>query len=523
MIRYLSAIILILLWVTPGFSGYAEMKQAQKSYDPPRGYSPEFNGFPQRVARDAASGDSVATQMAMVRKLETEIPARQDQASVMGDFTDYEPYLVKRMSGLNNDPRQLALAVGEGFSMTELEILVLMRNPDIKAAVSAVASESESFNQVASLDDLLKSYSAFTDSLDNRVGPLKTGNPIAANHPSPGVTALKGRIVQESVAVADRKMAVVVRDRITDLRKAFWDYDYVNKALAITRDIIQAMERLHEVATTLYASGKTSYQDSIKIRIRTSLLAENLTTLSREADLIRTRILGLIDLPLTTKLGKPESLDPGKDVGKPDTLRQLARSHVQELDQLRHAATRMENMVELAETMSLPGFSLNLALNTKGQIQSTGTQAGSSAFPEKTMAGMKNGLPIKPWFGLDISWLAQSRLLLEGLRQTLAGKERAVDTQVEAAWFAMDRSARELNLYRDQVIPLSGSALDAANRGYESGALVFSEAFDAYNGWLGARIAEAGLERSLGQAIAELERTIGKTLPDNPTTYRKIQ
>ena len=63
------------------------------------------------------------------------------------------------------------------------------------------------------------------------------------------------------------------RDAVTDARRAFWNLVYAHRAHVITAEMVDLLEHLDGVAGTQYESGKTSYQDVVKIRIQRETLA----------------------------------------------------------------------------------------------------------------------------------------------------------------------------------------------------------------------------------------------------------
>ena len=66
-------------------------------------------------------------------------------------------------------------------------------------------------------------------------------------------------------------------------------------------------------------------------------------------------------------------------------------------------------MIEMAESMIQEPFSLGLSYYEDDAVNVVGTDALKSAFPEKTMAAMKNNSPAKPWYGINDPWLNQTR------------------------------------------------------------------------------------------------------------------
>jgi outer membrane protein TolC len=144
-------------------------------------------------------------------------------------------------------------------------------------------------------------------------------------------------------------------------------------------------------------------------------------------------------------------------------------------------------------------------------VQSTGTGAQKLSFPEKTMASGENNAPVKQWYAVDDPWLRQTRQNLSSLEKTLVNEEHKTDSNIQAAWFNVDKNKRELDLFKNLILELSKSALDVSTREYESGTIAFSEAIDSYTSWLKVKLLIAQKQRDLGVAVAKLENITGKS------------
>ena len=62
---------------------------------------------------------------------------------------------------------------------------------------------------------------------------------------------------------------------------------------------------------------------------------------------------------------------------------------------------------------------------------------------------------------------------------------------VNNAWFKTDKNLRELDLYKNRILPLAKSALDVSTREYETGSIPFSQAIGSYTDWLKVKLAIA--------------------------------
>ena len=507
---------LILLTAFPVYGGYREMKSSLEEYRPPsyvrrRANPPERVPIPEPGADTGRDAFETARQKLETMKERWAETLREPEDTGIA-FVQPDPDLMGRLRPVASSPAATVEELEETFSLETLEALTLLRNPGIESARNNVEATLESFSQVTHLDEILRQYSVFTEGLMTGVGPMRGAEPVRSRFPFPGVTALKGQAVDQAVRAAVEALEIARRDAVTDIRKAYWNLVYLRKAREITAETLGLFRNLESVADTRYRAGNTSFQDVIKIGIRTSILQEELTTLAERQRNLETVLLELMDLPPKSKVGRPADRTPAKTLPALDRLYALAGERRQELRRMRAMIGRSERMIEMAETMVLPPFTLEFSYYENTPIQQVGSAATRPSFPTSTDASRGSGLPKSPWYGKNDAWLRQTRQNLAALRANLRKAEAATDQMVREAWFALDKALRETALYENTVVGLSRSALDVSTRGYESGTVPFADVISSYSTWLDVRTSLARKQSDIGVARAELEQVVGTTL-----------
>jgi outer membrane protein TolC len=287
---------------------------------------------------------------------------------------------------------------------------------------------------------------------------------------------------------------------------------FTTRSIRVIQETLSAFEGLLDVAASLYRSGRTSYQDVIKVTIRIETLKQDRISLENDAAVIKARLLELMNLPADTRMGPVTAGPLSQTIPEPGVLAAMAREHRQELAALRFQISRLQSMLEMSESMTESRFTLGLSYQEADHVNTAGTGSSQQAFAEKTMAAMKNNRPKTPWYGVDGPWVQQTRQTLAGLKHTLTARENATDRMVADAWAKIDKLRRELDLYQDRILPMTKSALDVSTREYEAGAIAFSQAIGSYTDWLAVKLTIAGKTRDLGIALAALESIVGKPL-----------
>jgi len=510
-ILVLSNLILSTLALSPLHADYSKMNENLKNYLPPEYFKESLNFKHKKDSKGVTTKEKTTAVLAGIEIMKLSFEKKLGKDNAILFLSDVDLKLLSKLIKISQDKEAVKKTIRHNLILSEIEILTALRNPAILSAQKKVRAEIESFNQVMDLDENLKQYSAFTEGIDLKTGPLKMKASIKQTYLFPGLTSLKGRIISQQVAVLVEKMNIARKDVITQTRKAYWDIVFIEQSIKITSETIDAFNRLKSVATALYKSGKTSYQDIIKINIKIEILKEELVTLSSKKRNIEVKLFELLNLPSNAEIGKIIVHNPYKKISSPVDLYSLARQNRQELKVIRHKISKIQHMIEMSESMIQEPFTLNFSLYEDEAVNMVGTEAKKPGFQEKTMASMKNKTALKPWYGIDDPWLNQTKQKFLSLKQILVKQENATDRMVRNAWFSVNKNTRELDLYQKKILPLSKSSLEVTTREYEAGSIPFSQVIDSYTYWLKVKLTIIKKQTDLGISTANLEKIIGKS------------
>ncbi|MGD8298567.1 MAG: TolC family protein [Desulfobacterales bacterium] len=508
--KYLAAGALTVFIAAQACTGYRDLKNEIMAYQPPS-YLP---AQAQPVNNQAET--QINAGFATVKKQIAEARARWEMALTSTAekplFFRPDSTILASLRPAGSDDSAAIAALQSRFSPQTLETLTLLRNPGIKAAENRFRGTVEKFSQVANLDEILRQYTAFTEGLMTGIGPMKGRDPIQMKFPFPGVLSLKGEIVGQETRAAWEGLEMARREAIIAARKAYWNLVFVRQAIKIEVDTVELFRHLESVANTRYETGKTSFQDVIKVRIQREILEEELTTLREKQRNVESKVREIVNLPPGSNIGSPANQSPSTNAPPLASLYPLAHERRQELRQMRAKVGKMARMIEMAETMVLPPYTLNLSLYNDEAVNQVGSAATKETFQTVTAASRKAGLPKMPWYGTNDAFVRETRQKLRALKAELTKMEATTKTLVRKGWFELDRAKREGTLYRQTVMDLSRAALDVSSRGYETGKVTFADVIASYNTWLRANLTLARKNSDLGIARAELERVMGTSL-----------
>jgi len=503
-------LVFLIMVPTSAVAGYGDLKEEIDDYQPPALFHIKSSSV--EAPALGVTEDQFRTEIEQLQKQQLKWEQSLTQRGAHPVFFEPGKALVESLRAAATDDTRASQLLAGHYTLPTIEILTLLRNASIRAAENRFRAASESFSQISSLDTILRQYSAFTEGIMTGVGPRKGKDPVAMKFPFPGVTALKGQMVNQEVTAAREAVEIARRDALTEARKIFWDLQYIGKSRIITRETLDLLDQLEEVATTRYEGGKTSFQDVIKIRIQRKTLNEELITLRETERNLHAALRKVLNLPPSSPVGSLRPLNPMKPIPSQKVLETMALENRQELRQMRARIGKMERMIELAETMIVPSYGLNLSLYDDEAVSTVGSSAMQESFPVTIAASRGAGLPRMPWYGTQDAFLRQARKNLVGLKAELTDSESVTISMVRNRWFDLDRARREIILYRDTVVDLSEAAMDVSTRGYESGAVSFADVISSYTMWLKAKLTLERKRSDFGIAWAELERVVGRSL-----------
>ncbi len=493
---------MLLIWsASAAWGGYRDLKQELEAYTPPP------------LVRQPASSERAQTADDFAAAKQAIEQARQRWANMVDGNELAVAAIPPAVADAAGDDAQTLALLQARFSLETTQALIVLRSPAIQGATARFRAALEGFDQVSLLDDILRQYSAFTESVMAGVGPMRGSDSIQMQFPYPGVTALKGQVAEKNVAIAKQDLSLMQRDVLAQGDVAYWNLLFTHRALAITRDTLDRLNHLESVATTRYGAGKTSYQDVIKIRMGREKLEAQLDTVSQQRVNIESELLALMNLPPGPSLGRPATTTPDLSLPRLDDLYPLALENRQELIRMRAMVGKMERMLEMAETMIQPAFSANYSLYTDQAALQAGSMAMKPAFSTSISATRGDGLPKNAWFGTRDAYLRETRHKLDGLRSDLTEAEARTRLMVRAAWFELDRARRERSLYKERLLELSRTSLEVSTRGYESGGVSFADVIASYTDWLEVNLASERRNSDVGIARTELQRRVGARWP----------
>lgn len=350
------------------------------------------------------------------------------------------------------------------ISLQELIAEALANNPSIQSAERRVSALRARIPQVKTLPDPMVSLGWMGD-----VAPFKVqkGDPsssrtisAAQEFPYPGKLKLRGQIVDRAAEASRWESEFVRRRVVADVKAAYYDYYYFDKAIEITLKNKDLLEKLAEIASVRYKVGQGIQQDILKAQVEVSRLEQRLTVLEQQKKTAQVRLNTLLYRQPEEPLGKPEPFDKAVFAYSIEELYQKAMDNDPELQRNERIIEQNQFAVNLAQKEYKPNFSVGFQYQNR------------PAMPEMYGAMVSLNIPV--------FYKTKQR---EGVREAteeLISSQRGRDARKTTLFFELKeqylaaKAADQLAaLYSRSVVPQSTLALESSLASYQTGRVDF--------------------------------------------------
>ena len=399
-----------------------------------------------------------------------------------------------------------------------LEFLVALGyewNPGLKAARERIRAVLERYPQAAYLENVLRQYNTFTKQLDTKVGPMRHKEMVAMKFPFPGTLALKGQVITEDVLIAQKEFEIALRDLVTEIKLAYYDYLFVIEATRINEENQKLLQQMIAIAQTKFRVGQGKYSNVIMAQVELSKLANAIITLEEQRETIIARINTLLNSSTDLPLGAPVPIEEARVIPNLAELYELAVENRQEIQKQKLAISKMALVVEMAKQMTYPDPTLGASyFENRGMPDLKHTQKIPMTFSTRRTLNPAN----TAWFGHRNSYIHEVDVKIEAMAYQIEKLETNLRFVVKKHHFGMETANRSIRLYRQTLLPQARQALDAANTAYQAAQIDFLSFLDAQRTLLKLKIEEQRALRDYRQHLAQLEQAVGVILPKQPLT-----
>lgn len=320
--------------------------------------------------------------------------------------------------------------------------------------------------------------------------------------PYPGKRGLRGEVANREAQAANWDYEDMRRRVTADVKTAYYDYFFYDKALQVAARYRDLLQRLSAIAEARYRVGKGIQQDVLRSQVEVSMLLQRTTTLEQQRGTALARVNTLLARDPETPVLLPAELQPA-GLQSLAALNALARANDTGLARERELLARDQASATLARKDYYPDLAVGYMYQQR------------PAMPD--MHGLTFSVKI-PIFYKD----RQRNEVAEAQEQIL-GSQRALDARTNDLYFELKQqylAAKAadglIQLYSHAVVPQSSLALESSLSAYQVGSADFLTVLGNYRNLLDY---ETEYYRELADyqsALARMEILVGQELTSAP-------
>lgn len=278
--------------------------------------------------------------------------------------------------------------------------------------------------------------------------------------PFPGKLRLRGQVADREAEAAWWDYENTRRRVVAEVKAAYYDYFYYQKATEITLKDKDLLEKLTRIAEVRYKVGQGIQQDVLKARVELSLLLQRLTVLEQQEKTARVRLNTLLFRHPEASLPPAAPFEQADFTYTLESLYDRARKNDPELK-------REERMIERSQ------YAVNLARKDYA--------------PDLRVGYMYQQRPLMPdmhgfTFGINIPIFYKTKQRegvieateeLIGARRGLDNRQTNLYFEVKEQYLAAKASGELARLFSQAIVPQSSLALESSMSAYEVGKVDF--------------------------------------------------
>ncbi|WP_372796067.1 TolC family protein [Pontiella sp.] len=376
-------------------------------------------------------------------------------------------------------------------------------NPKVQSAFHQWKGAEENIAVQKALPDPMLTYGYYFESVETKVGPQNQQFKLAQTIPGFGKISAKKAI---AAAAAASMMEGYHQEKLNlDLMitQAYAELYYLKRSIDITGDSISLMQELEQVARTRYRSG-SPMAPLLQAQVELGRLEDRLASLNDLREPRVARLNAALNRPVNAPLPWPADLPYSVvEVDETRLLSELNRtSH--ELAALVHNVEQGSHRVQLARRERLPDFTLGVQYIQTGDSSTPVTDSGK----DPIIGTIGINLPL--WPGKNRARVAAADYQKTAAQLTLENREQTLDADIQQTLYKLRDADRQINLYKDSLIPKAEQSLEVNRKAFEAGQMEFINLIDAERMLLEFELSH---ERALANHLkyrAELSMLTGK-------------
>jgi len=380
-----------------------------------------------------------------------------------------------------------------------------LNNPGLEAAFHNWKAALERVPQAKSLPDPRFSYRYYIEQVETRTGPMRHAFDLSQSFPWLGKLGLAGDVAAQAAKVAHEQYEAAKLELFFVVKHAYYEYYYLSRALAVTRDNVTLVKHLEGVARTRYKAAAGSHPDIMRAQIELGKLEDRLNSLQDLRGPMATRLNAALNRPSDADLPGPTALQPTAISLSDSELQTRLIHNNPRLQALVFEADKQASAGRLARKQYAPDMALGVNYIDIGRYESVGSGVDSGRDAVSVMLSLN--IPI--WGRKYGAGVREAQLKRQAAIKQKKDSENQLQAQLQMVTFQRRDAERKLDLYGKGLILKAQQSLKVAEQAYRSSGGSFLDLIDTQRSLLEFQLA---YERALTDhelSVARIAMLIG--------------
>jgi outer membrane protein TolC len=315
-----------------------------------------------------------------------------------------------------------------------------------------------------------------------------------------GARRLRGQIASAEAEAKFAEYASSARRLTADVKIAYYDLYYAERALTVIARDKEILEKIAEVAKARYEVGKAQQVDVINVQVEITELMHLQGELETKRAIAIAKLNQLLFREPETPIGPITQVRPGPEPPALEELERLAFENAPELKQQRRLIDAGNKAVRLAEREAkYPEVGLSFTYHSR------------PAFGDYYTYGVTLRLPLYAYAKQRYA-IEEQTANVAAAKSRLASNEAMIRYRLREARVRATTAARLIKLHEQGLIPQGTLALESALSAYQIGQADFPTALTALRRVLDYETRYYELLTDYQKALAEMEMFTGVEL-----------
>jgi len=382
-----------------------------------------------------------------------------------------------------------------------------LNNPGLEAAFNRWKAALDRVPQVKSLPDPRFNYKYFIEEVETRVGPQQQSFGISQLFPWFGKLDIRSDVAGQAANAARQRYEAAKLKLFFEVKDAYYEYYYLAKSIAITKENVSLIKHLESVAQSRYKAAVGTHPDVIRAQVEMGKLEDRYRTLLDLQQPIVARLNAALNRPVEAEIPSPTEIKFNEvEVVDQELLTRLVTENP-ELKALDYEITQNKKSIELAKKDYFPDFTLGLSF-----IDTDDSPVGNPRDNGKDPVVASVSINIPLWREKYDASVREARSRYFAARQEREEKANSLSSQLKMILYSFRDAERKIDLYRDALLPKAKESLKVTESGFRAARGSFTDLIDAQRILLEFALSYERALANRSQSLAKLEMLVGQEI-----------